>query len=76
MDILEANRHAIQTTIHTEATSDWSSDGSCNRAGCYVNWGNTATTASGSLRRPGSSPGCRRGVQRRTPVRSIFACVP
>ena len=41
MDVFEANQAAIQATMHTESGSDWKSDGSCNRAGCYVNWGNS-----------------------------------
>ena len=38
IDIFEANRGAIQTTVHTKRGSG--GDGSCNQWGCAVNWGN------------------------------------
>lgn len=47
MDVFEGNLAALQTTVHTEATTEWNADGTCNRAGCYVNWGNHEQTASG-----------------------------
>ena len=37
IDLLEGNKKAIQTTLHTQTGK--SSDGTCNQYGCAVNWG-------------------------------------
>jgi len=39
-DLLEGNRKAIQTTLHTQTGKQ--SDGTCNQYGCAINWGKTS----------------------------------
>ena len=46
LDIFEGNLGSLQSTIHTTANG-WEPDGTCNQAGCTVNWGNYPRTASG-----------------------------
>uniref|UniRef100_A0A7S2G673 cellulose 1,4-beta-cellobiosidase (non-reducing end) n=1 Tax=Haptolina brevifila TaxID=156173 RepID=A0A7S2G673_9EUKA len=40
IDLLEGNRKAIQTTLHTQTGKK--ADGTCNQYGCAVNWGKSS----------------------------------
>ena len=45
IDVLEANSYGAHASLHTRAGRD--ADGSCNEAGCTVNWGNRSASAAG-----------------------------
>ena len=45
IDLLEANSYGAHASLHTRAGRD--ADGSCNEAGCTVNWGNRSASAAG-----------------------------
>ena len=55
LDLLEANTHAVQSTVHTSL--GLGGDGSCNQWGCAVNWGNWKLTAGGQRTRALFGPG-------------------
>jgi len=58
-DLLEANSHAYEASLHTDLGTRTASDGTCNINGCSVNVGRYPYTASGLRTRDLYGPGAK-----------------